>query len=60
MWTVFGAATNSSLIEAARVEKTGFETRADVLHTLGFLRVQASSEDIEDGIPSVIGVSAAC
>jgi hypothetical protein len=60
MWTVFGGAVNGSLSEVASVEKSGFETRADVAHALGFVRVEASGEDIETGVSKVVGVSETC
>jgi hypothetical protein len=60
MWTVFGGAVNGSQNEVASVEKSGFETRADVAHTLEFVRVEASGEGIETGVSKVVGVSKTC
>jgi hypothetical protein len=59
-WTVFGGASNGSLSEVISVKKTGFETRAVVAQTLGFVKVEASGRDIETGVSDVVGVVEVC
>jgi hypothetical protein len=59
-WTVFGGAVNGTLNEVVRVEKTGFETRANIAQTLGLVRVEASGKAIETGVSNVVGVSSMC
>jgi hypothetical protein len=60
VWTVFGGVSNGSLSEVVSVNKTGFETKAVVTQSLGFVRVEASGREIENGVSNVAGVVEMC
>lgn len=59
-WDVFGGAFNGTLSKVASVEKSGFESKAVVGQKLGFVRVEASGEEIETGVSQVAAVSEVC
>ncbi|KAI4621100.1 uncharacterized protein J4E87_006728 [Alternaria ethzedia] len=59
-WTVFGGAFNGTLSKVTSVEKSGFETKAALGEKLGFVRVEASGENIETGVSRVAAVSEMC
>jgi hypothetical protein len=59
-WTIFGGAVNGSLSKVISVDKAGFETKAVVEQTLGFVKVEASGKEIETGVSDVVAVSEMC
>lgn len=56
-WVIYAGATNSSLVEVGKVNRTGFETEFDVTNATSWLQVSAFDGDKLLGNSSIVTVA---